>query len=71
MLKYVYAVAGGLIVLPLAFGAGYVYGVRTHKAAVEAKAKDAKITILKDGKAVDEKVLTADDSALCNLLGGC
>lgn len=71
MLKYVYLVAGGLIVLPLAFGVGYVAGVRNHKASVESKAKDDKITILKDGKKVDEKVLNATDTGLCALLGGC
>jgi len=71
MFKWLSVILGGLAVLPLAFGAGFIVGVRQHKATVESRAKDDKITILKDGKQIDEKVLTADDSLICSMLGGC
>jgi len=71
MLKYVHYAVGGLIVLPLAFGSGYVMGIRYHKATVESRMKDERITILKDGKKIDDQVFNADDSALCAMLGGC
>lgn len=71
MFKYVHYAVGGLIVLPFAFGAGYVVGVKQHKAAIESKMKDDRIEILKDGKNIDEKVMEADDVGLCAVLGGC
>lgn len=44
---------------------------RAGKSAVLARLQSGRITILKDGRRIDEKVLGADDSALCRLLGGC
>lgn len=62
---------GGLIVLPFALGIGFVYGVKHQKAVFAAQVNEGKIQVLKDGKAIDEKVYNADDSTLCNMLGGC
>lgn len=50
----------------------------THLAAYEGgreavmrKLQDDRITILQDGRKIDERVLRADDFSLCNMLGGC
>lgn len=44
---------------------------RAGKSSVLSHLQSDRITILKDGKRIDEKVLGANDSALCLLLGGC
>lgn len=44
---------------------------RAGASAVLSRLQSDRITILKDGRRIDEKVLGADDSALCLLLGGC
>lgn len=49
----------------------YLYGRHDGRAALAAELAGDRITILKDGKAIDNEVLAADDPALCALLGGC
>lgn len=49
----------------------YVKGRADGRAVVAAKLAEDRITILRDGKAIDYEVLAADDDALCGLLGGC
>lgn len=41
------------------------------KSSVLDRLKDDRITILKDGRKIDEEALNADDDGLCALLGGC
>lgn len=53
----------------LAWSHGCAY--RSGKSAVLDRLKDDKITILKDGRKIDNEVLNADDPGLCALLGGC
>jgi hypothetical protein len=69
--SFIKLVVGGLIALSFALGIGFVYGVKHQKAAFAAQVAEGKIQVLKEGKAVDEKVYNADDSTLCDLLGGC
>lgn len=57
------------VVVGLTFTHIYVYNA--GKATVRAELLQARVTILKDGKEIDAEVLAADDSALCDLLGGC
>lgn len=71
MLNALKMVLGALIVLPFALGIGFVYGIKHQKNVVAARAANDKVVILKDGKQIDEKVFSASDSALCDLLGGC
>ncbi|ESZ40072.1 hypothetical protein [Mesorhizobium sp. L2C066B000] len=59
-----------LLVAVLVAGS-YLYGRRDGRAALAAELAGDRITILKDGKAIDNEVLAADDPALCALLGGC
>lgn len=44
---------------------------RAGKSAVLTKLQNDRITVLQDGRKIDEKVLSADDAGLCELLGGC
>ncbi len=55
----------------LAFGPSFFYGKSIGKADLVYQLQEDRAKITKDGKAVDEKVYSADDSALCSLLGGC
>ncbi len=52
-------------------GGIYLYGHQWGAASVLQRLQSDRITILKDGKAIDVEVLGADDSALCDKLGGC
>lgn len=64
--------AVGVVLLAAALVGGvYVKGRADGRAGVLSKLADDRITILKDGKKIDEQVLAADDDALCALLGGC
>lgn len=65
--------AGGLALVLAATAAGglYLKGRADGRAAVLARLQADRITILKDGREIDDEVLGADDDALCALLGGC
>lgn len=54
-----------------AIGYSYVRVWNAAQGAVYAKLKDDRITLLKDGKAIDDKVLQADDDELRCLLVDC
>ncbi len=58
-----------LVTVPAAIA--YVYGRQDGRAALVAELASKRITILRDGKAIDNEVLAADDPALCAMLGGC
>ena len=55
----------------IALGVSHSIAYRAGKTAVLDRLKDDRITILKDGRRIDDEVLRADDSALCGMLGGC
>lgn len=65
------------VYIAIALGSIGILGFSHYKAytlgkdVVLNKLKDDRIRILKDGKEIDEQVLSADDDALCILLGGC
>ncbi|WP_421930122.1 hypothetical protein [Nitratireductor rhodophyticola] len=59
-----------LLVLALAVGI-YLYGHHRGEGAVLQRLQSDRITILKDGRKIDEEALGADDTGLCALLGGC
>src|SRR5690606_7695502 len=44
---------------------------RAGKSTVLTKLQNDRITILQDGRKIDEEALNADDAGLCALLGGC
>lgn len=62
------ALASASIVAGLSIGLGYKWG----KQAVYTQIRGQEIRVYKDGRQIDDKVLSAqDDDALCDLLGGC
>jgi hypothetical protein len=64
-------VAGVLAFSGVALGGAYFKGRADGRAAVIERLQSDRITILKDGRKIDDEVLGADDDALCALLGGC
>ena len=62
---------GALLLAGAVIGGAYELGRHNEKVALNARLADGRITILKDGKAIDEKVLSGDDDYLCSVLGGC
>ncbi len=70
-LLHPYVLGGALLVAALIAGGSYIAGYSNGKETVLTRLKDDRITILKDGQAIDNKVIGADDNALCDLLGGC
>jgi hypothetical protein len=49
----------------------HLYAYNMGRQSILARLADDRISILKDGKKIDEEVLSADDDQLCRLLGGC
>ena len=64
------ALAAVLAVSVMAGGI-YLYGHQRGAASVLQRLHSDRITILKDGRKIDEEALDADDTGLCALLGGC
>ncbi|MBN8244690.1 hypothetical protein JF546_16865 [Nitratireductor aquimarinus] len=64
------ALAAVLAVSAIAGGV-YLYGHQRGAALVLQRLQSDRITILKDGRKIDEEALGADDTGLCALLGGC
>jgi hypothetical protein len=62
---------GGILAVLAVSGAIYAKGRLDGRASVLSGLADDRITILKDGKEIDDEVLAADDDLLCALLGGC
>lgn len=56
---------------PILFGTGYLKGGADARATIAVQLKSDRITILQDGKEIDDAVFAADDTGLCALLGGC
>lgn len=71
MLTWLKLGVGALAGASIAFTCGYFIGHSAGKKSVLATLQAQRVTILKDGKQIDEKVLGADDDSLCGLLGGC
>lgn len=62
---------GAVLAVALVCGGLYLWGHHDGRQAVLDRLAADRITILKDGKAIDHEVLDADDDGLCALLGGC
>lgn len=61
--------AAGVLVTALVASHWWAYA--EGRASILARLADDRITILRDGKEIDNAVLQADDDELCRLLGGC
>lgn len=69
MKPYLYAAIGLAVVIGLSTLAHALYSAGQDR--VYSKLKDDRITVLKDGKKIDETVLSADDDALYCMLVNC
>lgn len=68
----IYAYVAILVAVLGALAWGYSSAYRSGKQSVVTKLQEDKIQVLKDGKKVDENVLSADDDSLvCLLLDNC
>lgn len=66
---YLITVAGVALLAGIAYSHSMAY--RAGKDSVLTELKDSRITILKDGRKIDEEVLSADDDALFCMLVDC
>lgn len=57
------------VAVALTVSHGWAY--REGKQSVYAWLEKERVKLIKDGKEIDDEVLSADDSGLCRLLGGC
>lgn len=69
MRLYIYI--GIFIAAVAALTYGYAKAYKSGKDSVISKLQEDKITVLEDGKKIDEKVLAADDSSLVCMLIDC
>jgi len=68
----IYVYAAILVAVIAILGWGYSSAYRSGKQSIVTKLQEDKIQVLKDGKKVDENVLSADDDSLvCLLLDNC
>lgn len=63
--------AGAVLVIGLALGGLYLKGRSDGRANVLGQLAAERVTILKDGKAIDDATDLLDDDGLCAVLGGC
>lgn len=66
-----YVIGGAILAAVVLTTSGYVKGRMDGREAVLQRLQDDRITILKDGQAIDNEVLAADSDELCSMLGGC
>jgi hypothetical protein len=71
MLDWLKLGVGALAGAGIAFAAGYLVGSSHGRQSVLQSLQSDRVTILKDGKKIDEQAIAADDTALCDMLGGC
>lgn len=63
--------AGAVVAVGLALGAIYLKGHSDGRENVIEQLAAERVTILKDGKAIDDATDLLDDDGLCAVLGGC
>lgn len=63
--------ACALLALSAVFGAIYMKGRADGRASIADQLASDRITIFRDGRAIDHEVLAGDDDYLCRVLGGC
>lgn len=70
MKGYLYGAVILAVVGALAWSNSAAYNAGKH--SITSKLADSRITVLKDGKSIDEDVLNSDDDGLlCKLLDNC
>lgn len=67
----IYAYVALAVIVIGALGWGYASAYKSGKDSVVQKLQEDKVIVLRDGKAIDEKVIAADDDSLVCLLIDC
>lgn len=67
----IYAYVALALIVIGALGWGYASAYKSGKDSVTAKLQEDKVIVLRDGKAIDEKVIAADDPSLVCMLIDC
>jgi hypothetical protein len=67
----IYAYIALAVIVLGALSWGYASAYKSGKDSITAKIQEDKVIVLKDGKAIDEKVIAADDPSLVCLLIDC
>lgn len=62
---------GALLAVGVLLGGIYILGRHAGRDAVLSTLANDKVTILKEGRAIDHAADLLDDSGLCAVLGGC
>ena len=62
---------GAVVAVALVIAGAYVAGRKSGENALLARLAADRVEIIKDGEKIDAEALSADDDALCRLLGGC
>jgi len=62
---------GALLLAAAVLGGIYILGRHAGRDAVLTSLANDKVTILKEGRAIDHAADLLDDSGLCAVLGGC
>lgn len=67
----IYAYVALAVIVIGALGWGYASAYKSGKDSITAKLQEDKVIVLQDGKAIDEKVIAADDDSLTCMLIDC
>jgi hypothetical protein len=67
----IYAYIALAVIVIGALGWGYASAYKSGKDSITSKLQEDKVIVLKDGKAIDQKVIAADDPALVCMLIDC
>lgn len=70
-MKWLWMVIGAAAISAPMYGFGFYMGDSSRKDKIAAQQASGQIQIYKDGRQIDEKVLSADDATICDMLGGC
>jgi hypothetical protein len=67
----IYAYVALAVIVLGALGWGYASAYKSGKDSITAKLQEDKVIVLQDGKAIDEKVIAADDDSLVCMMIDC
>ena len=70
-MKYLWLAIGFAAGLSVGLLVGWFKGLTDFEAKIHNKLQGQQIEVYKDGKRIDEKVFSADDVGLCDMLGSC
>lgn len=70
-MKYLWLAIGFAAGLSVGLTIGWFKGRSDFETKIHNQMQSKQIKVFKDGKQIDEKVFSADDVGLCDMLGSC